>query len=159
MAVRSAEASSRGRGPLPIMTAVGQSGSTWHGEAAGAVGLAAGSAAALAIACVVSPAAVENGPVICPFRLATGLPCPGCGLTRSWVFIAHGDFGEAVRANPFGYLTMAAAAAVIVIVASAGLRRRPIPSFSPVVRSKPFLAALGAWVVFAAVRIVLVATG
>jgi hypothetical protein len=123
------------------------------------VALAAGSAAALTIAFAVNPATVDDGPVVCPFRLATGLPCPGCGLTRSWVYIAHGDVGDAVRANPFGYLTMAMAAAVVVLVASAGFRRRPIPSLSPVVRSKPFLAVLGAWLVFAAVRIVLVATG
>jgi hypothetical protein len=128
-------------------------------DAAGTAGLAAAGAAALAIAFAVSPARVENGPVICPFRLATGLPCPGCGLTRSWVYIAHGDFGDAVRANPFGYLTMAAAVALIIVVGSAIVRSRPIPSLSPVVRSKPFLAVLGAWLVFACVRIAVVATG
>jgi hypothetical protein len=129
------------------------------GDAAGTVALAAGSTAALAIACVANPASIENGPVICPFRLATGLPCPGCGLTRSWVYIAHGDFSEALRANPFGYLTMAAAVAVVAVLIAAALLGRPIPSLSPVIRSRPFFVVLGGWLAFAVVRIVAVAVG
>jgi hypothetical protein len=151
--------SSRGGEPLQMVTAVRQSGSRLPTEAAGAIGLAAGSAAALAIACVASPASIENGPAICPFRLATGLPCPGCGLTRSWVYIAHGDFGEAVRANPFGYVTMATAVTVIAVVALAAPLGRPIPSLSPVIRSRPFLVVLGGWLMFAAIRFVVVAVG
>jgi Protein of unknown function (DUF2752) len=127
------------------------------GEAA-TLGLAGAAAAALSIACAVSPARVESGPIVCPFRLATGLPCPGCGLTRSWVFIAHGDFAAAVGANPFGFVTMAAAVALIAVVATSVVRGRPIPSRSPVVRSRPFLALLAVWLVFACVRIVVVAT-
>jgi hypothetical protein len=124
---------------------------------AATVGLAGAGAAALAIACAVSPARVESGPVVCPFRLLTGLPCPGCGLTRAWVFIAHGDFGAALRANPFGYLTMAAAVVLIAVVAASVARARPIPSLSPLVRSRPFLLVFGCWLAFAAVRIAVVA--
>jgi hypothetical protein len=127
--------------------------------AAATLGLAGAAAAALSIACAISPARVESGPVVCPFRLATGLPCPGCGLTRSWVFIAHGDVGAAVGANPFGFVTMAAAVALIAVVMTAAVRGRPIPSISPVVRSRPFLAVFACWMLFAAVRIAVVATG
>jgi hypothetical protein len=126
---------------------------------AGTAGLAAGSAGALAGAVAPTPRGLETGPVVCPFRLATGLPCPGCGLTRSWVYIAHGDFGDALRANPFGYLTMTAAVALIVLVAVTVVLGRPVPSLTPVVRSKPFFAVIGGWLVFAAVRIAVVATG
>jgi hypothetical protein len=135
-----------------------QVGSRLHGDV-GTGGLAVAAAAALATAFAASPSRVANGPVLCPFRLATGLPCPGCGLTRSWVYIAHGDFGAALRANPFGYVTMAAAIAVVAVALASLGRGRPIPSMSPVVRSRPFLAVLGLWVVFAGVRVVAVATG
>jgi hypothetical protein len=128
-------------------------------HSAGTAGLAAAGAAALAIAFAASPQRIASGPVMCPFRLATGLPCPGCGLTRSWVYIAHGDFGDAVRANPFGYLTMAAALALVAVALASLARGRPIPSMSPVVRSRPFIAVLCGWLAFAAVRIVVVATG
>jgi hypothetical protein len=142
MAVRSADlAAPAGRQAGPAATA-------W---------LAAASTAALAVAFAVSPARVESGPVLCPFRLATGLPCPGCGLTRSWVFLAHGDFAAALRANPFGYLTMAAAIVIVAIAVTAAVSRRPLPSMSPLVRSRPFLVVMGVWVIFAIIRIGVVA--
>src|SRR5262245_47384122 len=72
------------------------------------VGLVAAlSAAGLVVARVVTPGQAQHGPVLCPFRLATGLPCPGCGLTRSWVDLMHGRVGDAMVANPFGIVVMA----------------------------------------------------
>jgi Protein of unknown function (DUF2752) len=37
----------------------------------------------------------------CPFRLATGLWCPGCGLTRATHFLFRGDLPTALRYNLF----------------------------------------------------------
>lgn len=37
----------------------------------------------------------------CPFHSATGLPCPGCGLTRGMVALAHGDWRKATTFHPF----------------------------------------------------------
>jgi hypothetical protein len=114
---------------------------------------AAAAAAALATAFALTPHQVENGPVVCPFRLLTGLPCPGCGLTRSWVYLAHGDFGAAVRANPFGLVTMAAATALLGAVASAAVRGRPLQSPSSYARPAPVLAVAAAWLAFAVLRV------
>ena len=36
----------------------------------------------------------------CPFRLITGLSCPGCGVTRMCLSLFHLDFSGAFRANP-----------------------------------------------------------
>jgi hypothetical protein len=41
-------------------------------------------------------------PTLCTFRRLTGMGCPGCGLTRSFVFLAHGQLAEAFRLNPLG---------------------------------------------------------
>lgn len=42
----------------------------------------------------------------CPSRLITGVPCPGCGLTRSVTSLEHGDVAKAWRYNPFGIVAM-----------------------------------------------------
>lgn len=52
----------------------------------------------------------------CGFRKLTGIPCPGCGLTRVADRFAHFHFLGAFKANPLG--TFAAAAFAIAIVLS-----------------------------------------
>ncbi len=42
-----------------------------------------------------------------------GLSCPGCGLTRSFIHIAHGRFMDAWRMNPAGFLVFCFVAAQI----------------------------------------------
>lgn len=37
----------------------------------------------------------------CPFRLATGYLCPGCGLTHCILALLRGDLATAYRANSF----------------------------------------------------------
>jgi hypothetical protein len=66
--------------------------------------------AALAGAALLPDRTVQVGPILCPFRRITGVPCPSCGLTRSWQAAGHGRLREAVRAHPLGPLTMVAAA-------------------------------------------------
>lgn len=36
----------------------------------------------------------------CPFRHFTGIPCPGCGLTRAWWSALHLDFSTAFAYHP-----------------------------------------------------------
>ena len=72
-----------------------------------------GIAAVLVAGAVVLPRAVLRGsPVICPFRRATGLPCPACGLTRSWQAAAHLRLGDSVGDHPLGAVTLLSAVAI-----------------------------------------------
>ena len=62
-----------------------------------------------ALALVLLAAALPSqgaGVPICLFRYLTGLPCPGCGLTRSFSCILHGDFVRGYDYHPFGYLLL-----------------------------------------------------
>jgi hypothetical protein len=36
----------------------------------------------------------------CPFRAATGAPCPGCGMTRAFLLLSQLRVGEAFAAHP-----------------------------------------------------------
>ncbi len=116
--------------------------------ALGGVGAALG-------AFVLSPVGIEDGPVVCPFRLLTGLPCPGCGLTRSWVYLAHGHWGDALVANPFGVVLVALLLALAVAIVAARARMRPPPDLNRLVRRPWVQLILGGWLAFASVRLLL----
>lgn len=53
----------------------------------------------------------------CVFKAATGLDCPGCGLTRASHHALHGRFGEAFRFNPLlfamGFVAICAAPSAV----------------------------------------------
>lgn len=46
------------------------------------------------------PGAAAPGLWACPFRAATGLPCPSCGATHAFVHLAHGELAQGLFANP-----------------------------------------------------------
>ena len=43
---------------------------------------------------------IGHVPSLCPFYNLTGLPCPGCGLTRAFVCLGHGQWREAWHWHP-----------------------------------------------------------
>jgi hypothetical protein len=46
----------------------------------------------------------DDGPVLCPWRLLTGYPCPGCGGIRAMSAISIGQFEQAWLLNPIAFL-------------------------------------------------------
>ncbi|MGV9857324.1 DUF2752 domain-containing protein [Gordonia sp. NPDC003425] len=113
----------------------------------------AGGVAALAAACIITPYGADHGPELCPFRVATGLPCPGCGLTRSWVNLMHGDVGRAFAFNLFGPITLAV---TVIAVGLAGwtlvkgrgaVRRWATPALTRVV-----IALVAVWIIYGVAR-------
>lgn len=46
---------------------------------------------------------------ICLFRRATGIPCPGCGMTRAIAHLAKGQWREAAADHPFSFVLAAEA--------------------------------------------------
>ena len=65
--------------------------------------LALGALAVLVLSWVPWPSAMDEV-VLCPLRRWTGIPCPGCGLTRSFRCLSHAEFGRAFELNPFGHV-------------------------------------------------------
>jgi hypothetical protein len=58
----------------------------------------------------------------CGFRLLTGLPCPGCGLTTAFAHAVRGDWLLAASANPFGLILFAVACASLPLGVTGALR-------------------------------------
>jgi hypothetical protein len=66
----------------------------------------------------------------CWVREHTGWPCPGCGLTRVAVRVAHGDVAGAFDANPLGTVAALGFAACAVLAALQLLFALPLPLVS-----------------------------
>lgn len=80
--------------------------------------------------------ALAGLPTICVFKVLTGWPCPGCGLTRAIVLCAHGDWSQAFVFHPLGaifYFALWGALALGVLPALRGRR---------IAFGKPFLQRL-----------------
>ncbi len=81
--------------------------------------LLSGSAAIVVLATLLTPSSESVAlfgfevPGLCAWRALTGLSCPGCGLTRSFAFLAHGDVVAAFRLHPLGPLLFAVVASQI----------------------------------------------
>ncbi len=58
---------------------------------------------ALLIVLAVVVVATVFGKGVCYFRNITGIPCPGCGMTRSFLYILQGEFAKAWQMHPFAY--------------------------------------------------------
>ncbi|MBI5352840.1 MAG: DUF2752 domain-containing protein [Chloroflexi bacterium] len=50
----------------------------------------------------------------CPILAATGVPCPGCGLTRATMQLIHGDFSSSFRTHAFAPIFLFAMLVMIV---------------------------------------------
>jgi len=44
---------------------------------------------------------ISHLPPLCLFHAVTGIDCPGCGMTRAFLHLAHGDFTAAWSFHPF----------------------------------------------------------
>lgn len=66
----------------------------------------------------------------CVIKARTGWPCPGCGLTRVAVRVAHGDFQGAFDANPLGALVALGFTACSLLAALQFLLALPVPQLS-----------------------------
>jgi len=90
---------------------------------------------------------------LCAMHRLTGIPCPGCGLTRSFCAISHGDFAAAYHFNPFGYLFYVAA----LLAAVDPIARKLAPTAAARLSGSRYLAfavpaLVGAMIIFGGIR-------
>ena len=82
--------------------------------------------AAVLAAAFLLPAGWESSVPLCLVKALTGFDCPGCGMTRAFIFISHGRFADAVAMHPASI----PAYAIVAGLALAGIvrivRNRPL---------------------------------
>ncbi len=74
----------------------------------------------------------------CAFHALTGLSCPGCGLTRAFCAISHGQFHDAWSFHPFSFPLYAG----VLAGAAAPLLDRRFPALSGENAAKALRAAV-----------------
>ncbi|MFC5980513.1 MULTISPECIES: DUF2752 domain-containing protein [Flavobacterium] len=45
---------------------------------------------------------LESDQSLCPFKMLTGFPCPGCGITKSLVYFYQGDIYKSISYHILG---------------------------------------------------------
>lgn len=66
----------------------------------------------------------------CPFRSLTGVPCPGCGMTRLADTLAHGHIATAVRADAAGVALLGVIAVLALIyLVQVTIKKRTPPAW------------------------------
>ena len=105
-------------------------------------------AAGLVLCAVLDPDAVAACPTLCPFRLMTGVDCPGCGLTRALTALLHGDPDGAAAQHPLVFLALPLAVAAVAWLVAEAVSRRPLTTrVPPALRTGASLALLAAFLV------------
>ena len=80
-----------------------------------------------------------TGRSLCVVYSGFGVPCPSCGMTRAWLHVLHGRFGDAFRFHPLWW------AVPFVILPYVPFKNKKIP---PQIRNQFFVAFI---VLFASV--------
>lgn len=64
----------------------------------------------------------------CPTRIVLGIPCPGCGLTRAGLAVAHLDFASAQHLSPLSVPLVVVTALMVLtaFVARDGIWKRAV---------------------------------
>jgi hypothetical protein len=109
------------------------------------LGVALAGGAALGYVALRDPS-TQRGFLPCPFHEATGLWCPGCGMTRAVHALSHGDIGTALGFNLF--------VPVVVAVATYAWLAWFLPAVGGPALPKPATVPKAAWIVLGALVLV-----
>lgn len=69
-------------------------------------------------------AGVLDGLWACPFKRVTGIPCPGCGMTRAVRLVLHGDLAGATAMHPLVWLAIPLGVGFVLLETRGYLRER-----------------------------------
>ena len=61
---------------------------------------------------------LETDQSLCPFKMLTGFPCPGCGITKSMVYFYEGDLLKSLYYHILGPLVILFCMATILVLST-----------------------------------------
>jgi hypothetical protein len=61
---------------------------------------------------------LETDQSLCPFKMLTGFPCPGCGITKSLVYFYAGDLYKSVSYHILGPFVIAFCLFTIIVLSA-----------------------------------------
>jgi hypothetical protein len=61
---------------------------------------------------------IESEQSLCPFKMVSGFPCPGCGITKSIIFFYQGEIYKSLSYHILGPLVPMASLAAILVLAT-----------------------------------------
>jgi len=96
---------------------------------------------------------IAHLPTVCPFYALTGLPCPGCGLTRAFVCLGHGQVLPSLHWHPLGIVLYTLCVALWAVRGWEWLANKPIARASGPLSGRWSLAGLVLLLGFGAARI------
>ncbi len=69
---------------------------------------------------------IEQKQSWCPVKLMTGMPCPGCGMLKSWCFLTHQDLRHSLEHHPLGIIAYGFGLMALVWLVAEYYHNRPI---------------------------------
>ena len=78
----------------------------------------------------------------CPIRAVTGVPCPGCGLSRAISALVHGDYRTAMSLHIFAPLFLLAFALMGIVLVLPELPRKRVIDMVRVVEQQTGIVVL-----------------
>ena len=88
---------------------------------------------------------LETDQSLCPFKMITGFPCPGCGITKSLVYFYQGDFYKSISYHILGPFVIAFSIVSIVILSMELITKKEY--FNTVMYNKRLAYSLGIFLV------------
>ena len=96
---------------------------------------------------------LETDQSLCPFKMVTGFPCPGCGITKSLVYFYQGDLYKSLSYHLLGPFVIAFSLAAIIVLSFELITKRDF--FNGIMYNKKLAYGLGFFlVVYHIIRLV-----
>jgi hypothetical protein len=67
---------------------------------------------------LISHGHIESEQSLCPLKILTGFPCPGCGITKAIIFFYEGDLLKSLYYHVLGPLVPIASVFAIVVLST-----------------------------------------